>query len=429
MGNTKKFFKNFIMATMTMFGFLLFFETEVKADTWGAWVYEGNQYEATITGYTGTDANVTVPSSINGKVVVALRGAFYNNQTVQTVTIPDSVKIIDSQWGIPGTEDKINDYVYWDTCYGAFENCRNLTKVNGAKGVVAYGEETFKECTKLTSVKLYKIDSIPGKMFLGCSRLVNISIPTSVKAVGYWAFAECSSLQNVYGGTGAKEYGEAVYRSCKNLRTVNLGKTKTIPMFMFYRCAKLTSIKLPTTLTSIQYSAFAFSGLKSVALPSSLQYVGGGREDETDRDGAFEGCKSLTKVTGGKNVQVYGVCAFRNCKNLQSFSFGKITKIQRFVFAGCSNLKSVNLPTTLKILGTGAFQDCKKLSKVKLPYSLHTVGKDVFAGCTALKSISIPSKVTSIYESAIPEHTKITVKDKSEAAYVFITRPNLKVVK
>ena len=92
-------------------------------------------------------------------------------------------------------------------------------------------------------------------------------------------------------------------------------------------------------------------------------------------------------------------------------------------------MKSVNLPTTLKILGTGAFQDCKKLSKVKHPYSLHTVGKDVFAGCTALKSISIPSKVTSIYESAIPENTKITVKDKSEAAYVFITRPNLKVVK
>ena len=81
------------------------------------------------------------------------------------------------------------------------------------------------------------------------------------------------------------------------------------------------------------------------------------------------------------------------------------------------------------VLGTGAFQDCKKLSKVKLPYSLHTVGKDVFAGCTALKSISIPSRVTSIYESAIPEHTKITVKDKSEAAYVFITRPNLKVIK
>ncbi len=399
----------------------------VKADTWGQWVYEVNDYEATVTGYTGSDTNVNIPASINGKVVVALRGTFYNNKRIKTVYIPDSVKIIDSVWG-GGSEVDINGYAYWDSCDGTFEGCSNLTTVKGAKGVNAYAEETFKQCVSLKSIRLYNISLIPGKMFLGCSSLREITIPDSVTNVAYWSFAECTSLRKVSGGKKVTEYGEGAFRCCKKLSSMELGRTKTIPLFMFYRCKSLAGIKIPTTVTSIQYSAFAYSGLKSVKLPSSLEYIGGGREDETDREGAFEHCVKLTKVTGGKNVKVYGVCAFKDCKQLKSFSFGKVTKIQRFVFAGCSSLNNVTLPSTVRVLGTGAFRDCKKIRTLKLPNKLTTIEPEALWGCDSLKNLVIPRSVTFVTTASIPMNRTVYVYKGSKAAEMIFGLRNVKYV-
>lgn len=417
-----------IVCTLAFAAAFAFNTQNAQANTYGNWVYEDNGYEAVITGYTGSETNVSVPSDIEGRKVVTLRGTFYNNTTVQYVYVPDSVSMIDSVWG-GGSEDNINGYSYWDSCNGTFEGCTSLKQVTGAMGVKAWAEETFKRCSSLTSVKLYNITLVPGKMFLGCSSLKNISIPNTVKEEGYWAFAECTSLKKVYGGNGVKKYGEGVYRGCKCLSSVNIGKTDYLPMFMFYKCAALQTVKIPTTVKSIQYSAFAYSGLTSVTLPSSLEYVGGGREDETDREGAFEHCVKLTKVKGGKNVKVYGVCAFRNCKKLSSFSFGKVTKIQRYVFAGCVSLTKVTLPSTVKTLGTGAFKDCRRLQTVKLPKNLKTIENEVFAGCKVLKNLTIPKNVTTVYVGSLPEKRAVYVYEGSQAATALAGRENLKYVK
>lgn len=412
------------LAVFMMMGIVMQKEN-VKADTWGQWIYEGNEYEVILTGYTGQDVSVTIPSQINGKAVVALRGTFYQNKKIKTVFIPDSVHYIDSVWE-GGWEDELNGYKYWDSCNGTFEGCSNLTTVKGGKQVNAYAEETFKRCSKLKSIHLYQCSNIPGKMFLGCSSLKSIQVPDTVKNISYWSFAECTSLKKVTGSKKVTQYGEGAFRNCKSLTSIHLGKTKTIPLFLFYKCSKLSSINIPTTVISIQYSAFAYSGLKSVKFPSSLKYVGGGREDETDREGAFEHCTKLLKVTGGKNVEVYGVCAFKDCKGLKSFSFGKITKIQRYVFAGCSSLWSVKLPSTVRIIGTGAFRDCKKLRKVSMPGKIHTMEHEAFLGCKVLKNLTIPYKVTTIYEDSVPEKRTIRVYKNSYAEKVFSDRLNVK---
>ena len=80
----------------------------------------------TITAYTGTDVNVTIPSQIDGKRVVAIGDkAFLNNKTVQSVVLPEGVEAIG--WfafsgcislgaiSIPSSVASIS--------YGAFENC------------------------------------------------------------------------------------------------------------------------------------------------------------------------------------------------------------------------------------------------------------------------------------------------------------------
>ena len=50
---------------------------------------------ATVTGYNGTEANITIPSTLGGFPTTAIGDSAFNNQTIlKSVIIPDSVKSI-----------------------------------------------------------------------------------------------------------------------------------------------------------------------------------------------------------------------------------------------------------------------------------------------------------------------------------------------
>ena len=60
-----------------------------------SFTYEINGESVTITGYTGSEGNVTIPSEIEGKPVTAIgERAFSQNKTLTSVAIPDSVTSI-----------------------------------------------------------------------------------------------------------------------------------------------------------------------------------------------------------------------------------------------------------------------------------------------------------------------------------------------
>lgn len=88
-----------------------------------------------------------------------------------------------------------------------------------------------------------------------------------------------------------------------------------------------------------------------------------------------------------------------------------VTKIGSYAFSGCTSLKSVTFPSTLKTIDNSAFYDCDVLTSVSLPAGLATIGSDAFRGCDKLASVSLPSTLTSIGSyafSGIPV-TSITI--------------------
>ena len=91
--------------------------------------------------------------------------------------------------------------------------------------------------------------------------------------------------------------------------------------------------------------------------------------------------------------------------------------IGAWCFLGCSNLKEVSLPSTLKSISYqafersgltscvipdgcwisyGLFDDCTSLTYVKLPSHMESIPSGTFQGCTALRSFEMPSGVKSI---------------------------------
>lgn len=59
-------------------------------------------------------------------------------------------------------------------------------------------------------------------------------------------------------------------------------------------------------------------------------------------------------------------------------------------FAGCEELTSVQLPSSVRALSACAFLGCTALTSVTLPADIKTFGSCAFTGCTSLKEISLP---------------------------------------
>ena len=76
-------------------------------------------------------------------------------------------------------------------------------------------------------------------------------------------------------------------------------------------------------------------------------------------------------------------------------------------FIGCTSLASINIPSSVTVIGYNAFSDCTSLTSINIPSSVTTIGGYVFCRCTSLASINIPDSVTKIGYCAFSHCTSL----------------------
>jgi hypothetical protein len=102
------------------------------------------------------------------------------------------------------------------------------------------------------------------------------------------------------------------------------------------------------------------------------------------------------KITGCTALNGFGM-PFSGASSLIEAVIGNgVTKIDSGMFQGCTNLRSVYLPKSLRTIGIHSFSGCSSLSNVVIPEGLTSIDTYVFADCTRLKTIVIPESVTNI---------------------------------
>ena len=202
----------------------------------------------------------------------------------------------------------------------------------------------------------------------------NVVIPAEIDGmpvteIGQSAFADCAELKTIVIPDSVVEVGIEAFIYCTGLTEVTLpSNLKSLEANVFYECTSLVSVTLPEQLKIIEMGAFRKSGLRKIVIPDSVTYIG---------ESAFCDCTELRNITLSE----------------------VINQISPFMFCGCSNLTSVEIPQNVTTIGRAAFAH-SGLETILVPENVEFMENSVFYGCVNLEYAYISTKI--IY---IPEYT------------------------
>lgn len=246
--------------------------------------------------------NVVIPSTHLGKPVVGIgKHAFGAYSRVESVFIPNSIKVIDTQ---------------------AFNYCDYLKNI------------VYEENSGLIYISDYA--------FYNCKIIENINIPASVEEIGYRAFSTCPSIANLTVDEGNNYYcseNGAIYSKDMKMLVAVAPASYISNDIIPGGEASMSSLIIPEGIEVIGAGAFADCyNLDSVVIPDSVKkiekaafincdnlkniIIGESSELEIIGEGAFRDCSSLEKITIPKNVKSIGRYAFYCDNALISFNFG-----------------------------------------------------------------------------------------------------------
>ncbi|MFQ6931137.1 MAG: leucine-rich repeat domain-containing protein [Eubacterium sp.] len=174
----------------------------------------------------------------------------------------------------------------------------------------------------------YEVKGIDYDAFLN-SKISKVTIPEGITRISFEAFKNCESLSTVnFNAVNCEGTVSPVFAGCKNLKTINIGSKVTLIGSYMFANVPAENIVLPTSVKEIDNDAFANSGVKSVTIPEGITRI---------RFEAFKNCESLSTV----NFNAV------NCE-------GTVSP----VFAGCKNLKTINIGSKVTLIGSYSVCQC-----------------------------------------------------------------------
>ena len=359
------------------------------------YVYTTANGQVTITQYTGTGGNVTIPDSTNGfPITTVASGAFFQVVGLTNVTFGTNVGII------------AGDAIF---------QCVNITNVNLPASVTNIGSGPFLDCkslvsifvntnnTHFTNVGVVLFDKALDTVVQFPGGLTNsYTLPATVTSVGESFIG--NSLSNI------------MVNSANTVFT-NLGValvTKDFKQLWAYPGTARGSYSVPTNINFIISAAFEYStGVTNIFIPTNTTSIGGL---------AFFDCANLQAITvaptnsffsstngvlfdKGYKMLIQYPCAAtgsyavpNTCTNIEVGAFGDavflsgvfmpngVTNIDIQAFYGCTNLTVVIPGTNLISIGQQAFFLCTRLPGIVFPPAVKSLGQYAFGGCFSLTS-------------------------------------------
>ena len=319
-----------------------------SAETSGDWEYSVlDDGTAEITGYTGSETELAIPSEIDGYTVTSIGIlAFPESEGLISITIPDSIINIG---------------------FGAFAYCDGLTSVTIPDSVISIDDAAFAYCDGLTSIIVDEnnpvydsrdncnaiIETETSTLISGCK---NTAIPDNVISIGRCSFQGCTGLTSVVIPPSVMNIDDYAFYDCISLRIIAIDNS---------RCA-LYSGEETIPATTVIYG-HAGSTAQIYAETYGRRFLSYGN-DYSYNDFIFNYANGTAEIIGytgyDTNLTIPDIVLYTDT--------------------------DIDICTVTSI-GDSAFEDHIDLTSITIPESVTDIGEFAFAGCTSLSSITIPS--------------------------------------
>ena len=424
-------------------------------------------------------SKIAIPREHNGKPVTKIKeNAFKGNTTLKSIIVGDNIENIGGNafQGSSIITASINtstsgNYIFW--------NARSLEKVVIGKNVTKLGMAIFLNCNNLKDLTILTEKADINNGILGSAGSLK-EVKTNEENSKY--MVEEGVL---FSKDGSKIYAYPTGKSDDTYTFSSNVKEIGASAFAF---SNLKSIDIPSTVEKVGSNAFQSTGITTANIDAS-----------TTENYIFWNAKSLEKVVIGKNVTKLGMAIFLNCNNLKDLtiltekadinngilgSAGSLKEVKTneenskymveegvlfskdgskiyayptgksddtYTFSSnvkeigasafaFSNLKSIDIPSTVEKVGSNAFQstgittanidsstieyyifwNSKSLEKIVIGENVTKLGGAVFSNCSNLKSIIYLGTMdewnntlgkTSLWKSGNTSITKVICSD------------------
>ena len=305
-----------------------------------------------------------------------------------------------------------------DSKYGTAEE--KTLMINGvthsSSSVLNVPEEVYSAhgrffgCFKnVTKIKLPStVTSIPDNGFVGNKYLKEIILPSTLTSIGYNAFQNCTALTTVtLNNTGTLNINKEAFKDCTSLTRLNMGKGSTVLKDApFSGCSKLSVVNVPditTYLTKLTGIVYLTDGTTYGTAKEKTLMVNGVTHSSSSVLVVPEGIKGITNsafrcFSNVKKIQIpstignINTSTFYGWKYLTDVTLNNKGNLGKYAFQNCTSLKNVTINNNLDgaLIMEGAFEGCSALTNftinnTEVVYVYH----DTFTGCTALTTVTL----------------------------------------
>jgi hypothetical protein len=409
--------------------------------------YVTNNGSITITGYTGSNASVTIPATLNGYRVTAIgAAAFGGDAGLTSVSIPNSVTNIGA---FAFSECGLTDAAIPGSVIGigvnAFASCLSLTNISVNSSNPAYSSlngvlfdkslNTLIQYPPGLSTTSYIVPTgartISDYAFYGASAINSVAIPASVNSIGNEAFAYCITLTTVYFGGNAPNvgtftfyqasFGSGVTVYCLPGTTgwaafsTELGSTLAASIFWYLPAPQILNFEPSFGVHNAQFGftiswatnatlvVEACSNLSNpLWLPISTNIITATNGTANFADPQWSGFRTrfyrlrtaaslFAYTTANGAITITGYTGSNPSVAIPSTINGyPVVAIGNTAFGGISSVTNVTMPNTVTNIGAFAFA-ASGLTAIIIPSGVVGIGQDAFASCERLANISVDS--------------------------------------
>ena len=276
----------------------------------------------------------------------------------------------------------------------AFTNLEKLKSLE-SDSLQTVGESAFAGATSLSELKAPNIATLGNRCFQNTASLAIDLELGSLSANGESAF-EGSGILSV--SVPKANFVRAAYRNCRSLTAYKVGRSNLlrVPESVFEGCSSLTSI------TGINWDGQVYPrAFCGCSLLTNFQW----KNCYNYQDSSFEGCGFEVLDLANSRASRWGIGTFKNCVQLKEVKMtgtgpDGLNGLMESSFEGCTSLTTLSYPGTsgknIGFIEKRAFFGCSQLSVCDaLKRETKSIGDSAFEG-TALTTIdlNIPTSLT-----------------------------------